>query len=371
MKILLILDNLDIGGIQRLALDESYWLIDREIETQILCLTPEPKAGSMLQIDFSFPLSKKLKFVFVKKDIGSQLRATFVTIKNFKPDLILCHSARGILLSRLARFSTSSRAKIVGFVHQLATLSSTKQNLKRLGYFLMADRLHFLTLQFQNEFENFLSRRVPFLELRRFRQKFIFDRVGLYIPRFDFLQTQAECITYETPGLIYYGRAKEWKGYNVFLNLIQRRKNDFSFVFIVPDGADIKRLVIKSESDKNVFVWESRSIWELKFQTNVIHIYATSFPDNTRHPMSISFNVLECLFSGIPSVMSHENFETWPELRDSPLIFCCTWEPGNIDEMLRKALRVSYEDRIKEANRVKQLLSIDAHMNRIISSIDM
>jgi trehalose-6-phosphate synthase len=78
-------------------------------------------------------------------------------------------------------------------------------------------------------------------------------------------------------------------------------------------------------------------------------------------------NVLEMIASGIPSLISEEGFESWPELRDSLLVQVVNWDSKiEVDKAITSALNLSIEERRVATDKLLEVISIEQHVNRII-----
>lgn len=83
--------------------------------------------------------------------------------------------------------------------------------------------------------------------------------------------------------------------------------------------------------------------------------------------MSISFNVLECAYLGIPSIISYERFESWPEFRESILFQTTTWEKSDVLGIIAELRSRSRGEFIAEAKRLHEVMSIRDHCERILA----
>lgn len=169
-----------------------------------------------------------------------------------------------------------------------------------------------------------------------FRKDIEFDRVGVHLPRLDFQSnSSSKSISKERP-LIYLGRVTKWKGYDKFCLMVDDLfPEDDVIVFTSP-------AIHSDVFDKNFFqkrnrqIIYSESIAMFKWENSAIHFYPTFYTKGTNFSMSISFNVLESLYLGTPSIISKENFESWPELKNSVLCHTTTWDSEEVREIVLK-----------------------------------
>jgi len=64
-NVLIILDNINVGGIQRLALDEAYALSDRNVAVAILVLSPDSENDSFIKQEYEFLKNYEFNILFV------------------------------------------------------------------------------------------------------------------------------------------------------------------------------------------------------------------------------------------------------------------------------------------------------------------
>jgi hypothetical protein len=79
-------------------------------------------------------------------------------------------------------------------------------------------------------------------------------------------------------------------------------------------------------------------------------------------------NVLEMISQGIPSLISKEGFESWPELRESELVKVVDWT--NTDEVSRtveSSRKLSGQIRNKEFENLSEAISIENHCHRLVN----
>jgi glycosyltransferase involved in cell wall biosynthesis len=245
-------------------------------------------------------------------------------------------------------------------------MSSFLQNTKRGFYFRFADEISAVSKQFMLEINNL--RRISIKYRIVFPSKVVFDRVGIYLPRTDFLQSIAsESFNFEDRPFVFLGRMIKWKGFAKFIhiadNLFPER---FAVVFTSSDGHPDTFNANFFENKYRRELVLSRSIASIRWPNLAIHIYPSMYTSDTKFPMSISFNVLESLILGIPSLISAENFESWPELKGSILCFETDWSDDDVKMKVRRATELTTEMLLNEAQQLRRIISIESHCLRLI-----
>jgi hypothetical protein len=80
--------------------------------------------------------------------------------------------------------------------------------------------------------------------------------------------------------------------------------------------------------------------------------------------------VLEFLLLGIPSVISEESFETFPELKNSILIEVCNWNDiSQVRYKTDKLASLSLYERRTAALSLHKAISIEFHGNMILNQM--
>lgn len=124
-----------------------------------------------------------------------------------------------------------------------------------------------------------------------------------------------------------------------------------------------------SDKDDN-HAFYSKSPVSFRYPSKSLHIYPTNYGASIKYPQSIGMNVLEFLALGVPSLISKEGFESWPELEKSVLIETCNWfNSTEVDNKLNKLLNVDETRARDESLRLRESISIERHVTNLVSQI--
>jgi glycosyltransferase involved in cell wall biosynthesis len=164
---------------------------------------------------------------------------------------------------------------------------------------------------------------------------------------------------------LYLGRITKWKGFDKFCEFIEKEYSTRPvFVFTTPaihldvfDGRFFSK-----EGRHLVF---SESIASFEWNDLAIHLYPSFYAENVLHPMSISFNVLECIYLGIPSLISQEKFESWPEFEGSILCLTTTWNEEELRTLVSELIETPRNQFLEESAKFKELINIEGHCERM------
>jgi hypothetical protein len=247
-------------------------------------------------------------------------------------------------------------------------MSSKFQAMKRIFYFSLAKKILVSSLQFSLDLKAYL-RKNRLLGLL-FRIETEFDRMGVFLPRLldtSMGEKHFNCDP-EIPHLLSISRITSWKGIETFID-ISRQKELTDFHSVVLSTSTGRRDILNPDTLKlaNFHYFENLGIANMPRGLNYIHIYAAKYPEKVMFPQCIGMNVLECLALGIPSLISEENFESWPELRNNPLVLTSNWKDA--DEVIKKTRSleaIPLAERESYATQVRPLISISPHIERLI-----
>lgn len=367
-EFIFIVENMRIGGIQRLVLDECYRLIELGHQPTIISLSPQLIDDSMFEIDSTFPLVNQISVIYLESNKLFQLRHFCKLIRsNSRGKLVTSHSASAVPLLRIASIFQRKRINLTLYIHQLVTLSDTKQKLKRFGYSLFANEIAFSSNQFLLDWNVELVQSKIYWAFHK--KKMGFDRMGVYLPRLEWGKLNGkEICDSRVPHLIFMSRISTWKGSKDFTEICNRnlKQNLHAIAFVTPSSRNDLFDPIEFSSD-TAHVLYARGLTNTLVDPNSIHIYPSNYGPKVKFPQSIGMNVLEMIACGIPSLISEEGFESWPELRDSLLVQVVNWDSKiEVDEAITRALNLSIEERRVATEKLFNTISIEQHVNRIV-----
>ena len=361
--IVIIVDNLDIGGIQRFALDECYALKAVKEDYCLLVLTNK-KPNSMLVVDQEYLHNGTLNIHYLDYKITTKVIKFIKFLKVNKPRIIISHSVTATLLARIASLLMLRNLKIYLWIHQAITLSSSLQAFKRVAYSNFASKLFFGAKHFESEWLEYINKRF-YLKLL-FYKKTHFSRLGVYLPRVLSPKFKEVSIQ-KRESIIFASRLTNWKGFDKFREIanFDEYLNYNHIVLTSGNWASVETEKI-SDAEEDLFVLANASPASLRSLRNAVHLYPTEYGIKTKYPQTIGLNVLEFLALGIPSLISKESFETYPELKNSILISTCQWNiPNDIKSKLSTLMNLDPSEKIQASIDLHQTISIDKHIDLI------
>ena len=363
----IVAENLKIGGVQRLLIDETYQFLEWKSNPRIISLSPKLPEDHLPDLDQDYSQREKLKISYLNGSKVEQLKFFYRLMQEEDaPRIFITHSTTGAALIKVCAFMSFKKVLIILQIHQLISLSDKKQQLKRFLYSMCANHVLFSSRQFLLEWELLISKK-KFLKLI-YRKSLKFDRMGVYLPRLassDFAKIQL-CES-SVPHLIFLSRVTSWKGFEKFKSITNQFASS-NMHTLAMTASNYRRDILNPDefNTENSHVVFNSSVTSLQLNLGSVHLYPSDYGPNIKYPQSIGMNVLEMISQGIPSLISKEGFESWPELQESLLVKVVDWK--NSDEVLRlveASTRLSMQVRKSEFDKLSEVISIENHCRRL------
>jgi hypothetical protein len=369
--ILLITGNTRVGGAQRILLDEFYEIQSRGISARIVSLSPSIPEDDILNVDSNFHLSKEVSVEYAGINRISQVLYLIKVLKK-KNGIsgIVSHDFPGVVICRLATFILGRRVHVSLYIHQLMDMSSRVQRQKRIFMSLFASQIYVSSFQFKKSWEEHLQSSNFWRFV--FKKTIVFDRMGIHIPRvenFDHLKIKP--CPRDVPHLVFMSRITAWKGFSDFKDFAKSYTSDGLHSLTLTTRNN--RLEILDESDfvndYNHLIYES-GVSNIHFPRGSVHFYPTNYGHEIKFPQSIGMNVLEFLAVGVPSIISLESFESWPELESSVLVRTVDWrDKESLFSLWGELSSLNASTVQKEVERLIPTISISSHIDRIVKDL--
>lgn len=367
-KVFIVVQNLRIGGFQRIALDEAYGFIEKNYFPTILLLENYNKSSN----DNFFHLEKnlieklKLKISIVGGSRWNQFKFFRSLIKKEQQQMkFVSHNLRATVLIRFA--SVGYKSKVVTFttIHQIPSLSALIQRVKRFLYSLFSDYLFSYSIAVKKDW----TQRVNSFYLSKliFKKKQLsLLRNGVYLERLPKKIIKTGSSDISRIRLIYLGRNTSWKGITTLLDLaMEPALRMSSLLFIIPSD-DLSFLNnAPAEILERVSVQIGKSFSSYVPQPGDIHIYPTNYGKNVKHIESISINCLEMACVGVPSFVTMGGLHTWQDLESSQIFIEVNW--NNLEETSIKIAEVSkYNFSDIEVSNLRDKINISNHIYHLL-----
>lgn len=365
-RVLILVDNLRMGGIQRLALDQLFMLSDLEIPAEIhfrqlkattdnpnfLSLETTRNAERKLSI-CSMPESRTFQFLYLIRLYRSR---DFTDVINL--------SLGGTVLLQIAKIFSLRRPTIHTIVEQLPTLSAPTQRYKRFIYSCFSDRLYGYSQAVVWDW-NFRLDHNP-LSRFLFRKRPTVHRNGVYLERLPMRKID-HGVQSGPSRLVFVGRNVGWKNPELVLDLLRSDPDKtLSALIVVPiiDESYVDSLT--SEFGTRVEFIVGKRVEDVAFRSGDIHVYPVDYGPSAKFTESVSINCLEMACLGIPSLVTQYGTDTWPELVELGLLVEVDW---NNRESIQSSLRQAMKFQASEAivSRAREVISIRRNVSELLS----
>lgn len=367
--IFIALDDLRVGGIQRLTLDAAYALIDRGKQVTIISFNEHRVGDSILEVDGTeqtklFELGIDVIYISTKNPILKVIRISKL-IKSENLYSVVCHSVTAVVIFRAASLIGHRRVILNLWIHQLISLSRPVQKMKRLLYSVLASRIFFSSYQFKLEWESEPFDRLLRMLFFKSNKNRIVCRLGVHLPRVLNQKIKFPC-SEEKSHLIFASRLSGWKGLVTFLSLAKTEIESHSILMSVNlKNNEHLREYGKNRHTEHVITCKPPSFVQDVYKP--VHIYPTDYGSSSSYPQSIGLNVIEFTSLGIPSLVSREDVTTYPELFASGLVCAVNWsDQAQVQLELTRLLSLSSRERLEKAAAVRKFCSIEQHVSILI-----
>lgn len=349
--VIIAVENLRIGGYQRLALDQAYYLSDISQRCLLLLLNPEsPGLKSFESTEEDLIRSKNLVTYRLS---GKRIKDFFVIRKTLKLEdsdvLVISHSMRSTVLFAIARAGLKRKIIINTTIHQLPSLSRFFQRLKRFCYSQFGDNIYAysdaVNKDWLNRYSN-LGRPISIL------------RNGIYQERLNICEFSLDI---NSPRLIFLGRNTSWKGIDIYFSLFNLPifSEYQGLMMIAKSSTDIQNAANKVGLGQ-IKIIEGANLSDFEPQENDLHVYPSQYGENAKYTEPISLNCLEMALLGIPSLVTPSRENTWPELTEIGVFIPVEWDQienfqTELKEKIKKINKINKQE-------VSELISVSKNV---------
>ena len=366
MGILIVCDNLEIGGIQRLVLDQAYELSTQGIFCRIVVLNEVLSIGkeSFVRNECDLIENLKINITYIEGSRIYQFINLFKILKQMQFKYIFAHSLRGGVLCWLLKNVLRSNTKIVTTIHQLPTLSPPFQRGRRMFYSQFCDKLLVFSASAKDDW-NYQKQKNALLKI--IAQKHIsLCRNGVFLSRLNLIKPDSKNLYKEVKRLVFIGRLTKWKGVETFLEIAKMRElKDTEILFITPTSPEIHLENLDRSFLKRIKSIVGKSISEIEFKKGDLHVYPVSY-GNSAFTEGISINVLEMACLGIPSLVTKNGCSTWPELKNLGLVYEVDWSKTNT--IISTINKINIKPR--NVSKARLVIDVKNNLNQILSNFN-
>ncbi len=362
-KAYIFVDNLKIGGYQRLSLDQAYALSDLNYSVTMIVLSPYREWSAAIIEREQLKLNK-IEIVESKNSRVALLKLFYKMFPTNQSNcLFISHSLRATFALRLISILARRKFSINTTLHQLPRLSHLSQRIKRFIYAQFTNNLYCFSRaaeigwykQFGDNFEGVLSRYTK--PIKTLRNGIYLDR----LPERHFISAGQ----YRSR-IIYLGRLSFWKGLDTIKKLAMSEElNEFDFVLMVPAITVQDSQELRTILGDRLTIIEGQSVASFESKDRDVHIYPANYGKEVEFIESISLNCLEMCAIGVPSIVTCGGLVTWPELVETGLVQQVDW--SNIKEVA-SAISLSQSIALSPVNlsNVRKLVDINRQIEYLL-----
>lgn len=362
----LFIDNLGIGGFQRLCLDQAYALSEMGYSVAIHSLSelPDLNTKSFLSIEGDLIASLKIQIHTLSNKHSRQIANTYQILRNHdSKDLIISHSLRATAVIFIASMFQKDKVLFITQIHQLPTLSAPMQRFRRFMYAQLSPALIAYSEAVKKDWDARV-RNFPFIFRWLFNKPIQVIRNGIYLPRIPASLPASE--SRSEGRLIFLGRNTGWKGIDTFLSYCEHPLlAHFKILLMLPNIEAVFEQELVARFGHRIEIALGKSVASFTPKYGDVHFYAAQYGGDAKFIESISLNCLEMAAAGVPSVVTSNGIETWEDLMETGIFYECDWTDS--DETSRKILEAS-QKRISNDNfqRIQTQIDVRGNVGKLI-----
>ena len=367
MFIAIICDGYKIGGIERMALDQCYQLNSMGEQCEIIVLCEEPKEG-----EHAFKLSENyliqslnVNFIFISGKRFNQILKLNNLIKSKKYNTLISHSLRGSVMVWLIRIMKRYKFKLTTTIHQLPSLSAPVQRTRRMLYSQFTDKLFIFSVPAMQDWN--LRRNKNFLlKVLTASKKVQVCRNGVYLPRLLISNFKESSNALRINRIIFIGRITAWKGLSTFLNISQLAElRSVKILLITPHAPNDYLSGLNSDFLKRIEFIVGKSVSQIDFKLGDLLLYPANYGPESSFTEGVSLNVLEMASLGVPSLITKNGCQTWPELLKYGIVREVDWK--NLEKVASVINTEIMTPSLAELNNYREILDITHNLHLHLS----
>ena len=349
---------MNIAGIQRLTLDQAYYLSDSGLSPVVFVRTPENKNKVTFKSIEHLLISEKVEVIYLRKSFLKNLKILYQFFKTSRLEILISHSLKGTATFRLFRIILNQNYKIVTTLHNYISLAGRLNQLKIIAYSQLSDELLSYSKSVIKDWEEVVK---TFIIFRNFRKQLLFCRNGVYLPRLNPVKQSR----YSDPRIVFIGRLIDWKGFKELPKIIKYDIfSHYSLVILTQD-----KILPNSELFSNPYrLINSKSIATFEFFPTDIHIYPVNYNSKITLKENIGMNVLEMAAIGVTTLISAGGDISWPELSDLGIVKSVDFD--NKTEVTNAVRKIEFFNKL-EILAIREIIDIKNNLRFIFSLVNL
>lgn len=357
-RVLILLDNFRVGGLERLALDQLFILSDLGIPAMAYYRDARitSRHPNFLTLEAERISRKNLVIRALPEGDWAQLKVIIQLMKNNNFSVIINHSVGASVILRAAKIVARNKVTIKTFIHQLPTLSAPVQRLKRFIYALASDEIYGYSNAVVKDWNKRLNSNLLSKFILGWKRPMV-QRNGIYLERLPKAPVQKEHYQKQIR-MVFIGRGVAWKNKEFIISALRKlRSNNTRALLVLPHIEPEYQKALEIEFGDRVEFEIGKKIEDITFTQNDVNVYPVNYGLGAKFIESVSLNCLEMACIGIPSIITKGGADTWPELIKIGIIYEMDWRQfSEFDTALNISANINFD--LEQIEEIKSIVSI-------------
>jgi hypothetical protein len=368
--VFIVVQNLKIGGFQRVALDEAYAFSSKGFRVVLVVLEKLEKdyAKSFYIREIDLIEKFEIQLSVVSGNRRQQLISFRSLIRN--SDFNQCyisHNLRASVLIRLASIISARKVKIYTVIHQIPSLSDRTQRFKRFLYARSSNKLFIFSAAALEDWNKRINSN-SFLKMLYRSKNIELLRNGVFFGRINIEPTFMTASQIRELRMIFIGRPTFWKGIGTVLALARTELLSKSKVVLyLPYANDSLFQNLPDSLTSRLEIVIGKTFKDYVPRLGDVHLYPADY-GSSEFIESISINCLEMASVGVPSCVTKGGLATWPEFSNNEIVKEIEWvNLSEAAQIILNCSQIQFSD--LELEKVRDFISIKNHINTLVYSL--
>jgi len=363
--------NLRIGGFQRVALDEAYAFSSKGFRVVIVVLEKIEEDGAKSFYTSEIDLIQKfdIQLSVVSGSRKQQLISFRSLIRNSDfNQYYISHNLRASVLIRLASIISARKVQIYSVIHQIPSLSDRTQRFKRFLYARTSNKLFIFSAAALEDWNKRIKSN-RFLRMLYRSKNIELLRNGVFFERINIAPALKTVSQKRDLRLIFIGRPTFWKGIGTVLALARTELLlNSKVVLYLPYANDSLFQNLPESLTSRLEIIIGKTFKDYVPKLGDVHLYPADY-GSSEFIESISINCLEMAAVGVPSCVTKGGLATWPEFSNNAIIREIEW--ANLIEASQIILNCSQTQFSDfELEKIRNFISVNNHIDTLLYSLE-
>jgi glycosyltransferase involved in cell wall biosynthesis len=363
--------NLRIGGFQRVALDEAYAFSSKGFRVVIVVLEKIEEDGAKSFYTSEIDLIQKfdIQLSVVSGSRKQQLISFRSLIRNSDfNQYYISHNLRASVLIRLASIISARKVQIYSVIHQIPSLSDRTQRFKRFLYARTSNKLFIFSAAALEDWNKRIKSN-RFLRMLYRSKNIELLRNGVFFERVNIAPALKTASQKRDLRLIFIGRPTFWKGIGTVLALAKTELLlNSKVVLYLPYANDSLFQNLPESLTSRLEIIIGKTFKDYVPKLGDVHLYPADY-GSSEFIESISINCLEMAAVGVPSCVTKGGLATWPEFSNNAIIREIEW--ANLIEASQIILNCSQTQFSDfELEKIRNFISVNTHIDTLLYSLE-